>query len=65
LEIAVPPPPKRLQFGSNGKESLVLIGVWKESPPSDPAKKHAVYAFIDNDLPGGVSFWHWTSLRST
>jgi hypothetical protein len=47
-EIAVPPPPKRLQFSSNGKESSVLIGVWKDSPPTDPAKKHAVYAFIDN-----------------
>jgi hypothetical protein len=47
-EIALPPPPKRLQFSMNGKESSVLIGVWKESPPSDPAKKHAVYAFIDN-----------------
>lgn len=47
-EIAVPPPPKRLQFNSNGKESSVLIGVWKDSPPSDPIKKHAVYAFLDN-----------------
>lgn len=47
-EIAVPPPPKRLQFNANGKESSVLIGVWKDSPPSDPAKKHAVYAFLDN-----------------
>ena len=47
-EIAVPPPPKRLQFSMNGKESSVLIGVWKDSPPSDPAKKHAVYAFLDN-----------------
>jgi hypothetical protein len=47
-EIAVPPPPKRLQFNLNGKESSVLIGVWKDSPPSDPAKKHAVYAFLDN-----------------
>jgi hypothetical protein len=47
-EIAVPTPPKRLQFNANGKESSVLIGVWKDSPPSDPAKKHAVYAFLDN-----------------
>lgn len=47
-EIAVPPPAKRLQFNMNGKESSVLIGVWKDSPPTDPAKKHAVYAFLDN-----------------
>src|SRR5277367_980432 len=37
-EITLPPPLKRLQFSLNGKESSVLIGVWKESPPSDPAK---------------------------
>ncbi len=47
-EITLPPPPKRLQFNLNGKESSVLIGVWKDSPPADPAKKHAVYAFLDN-----------------
>jgi hypothetical protein len=48
LEIAMPPPPKRLQFNSNGKENSVLIGVWKDSPSSDPSKKHAIYAFLDS-----------------
>lgn len=46
-DINVPPPPKRLHFTPNIEESAVLIGVWSDSPPADPAKKHVIKAFID------------------